>query len=111
MNDRIKNIIMLGSLIISMMCIFGAGTCCMIAFLWARYDHDMKLIALTGVISIASQMMATASTLLVGRAFGNNNDKPPSLPDPLPANSTLTSTSTSSLTTPPAPTVFTSPVV
>lgn len=92
MSDKLKIIIQLSSLIISILCIMLGGTLAMWAFIIARQDHDMKLIALTGVVSMASQAMATASTLLVGRTF--STEHPNGLPDPLPSNTTLKQTTT-----------------
>lgn len=93
MSDKVKSVLMFASVFISTICIAGAGALSLVAFMWARYDHDMKLIALTGVISIGSQMMATASTLLVGRAF-STNEQGTVIPNPLPAGTTMDQTTT-----------------
>jgi hypothetical protein len=38
-------------------------------FLLARFDHDMKLLALGNVLGQVTALMSTASTMLVGRDF------------------------------------------
>jgi hypothetical protein len=53
------------------------------AFLLARLDHDMKLLALGAVISTTSNLMGTASAILVGKpnpSTSGNHDLS-SLPD------------------------------
>ena len=80
------------SAIVSTICILISGALVTTIFVYSRFDHDLKLIALTSVVSIASQMMATASTLLVGKSFGT--DQSTLIPNPLPDRSKLTQSTT-----------------
>lgn len=50
-------------------------------FVLSRTDHDMKLMALGAVISNSSSLMATASTMLVGKDFGERTISAPPLPE------------------------------
>ena len=45
-------------------------------FSLSRGDHDMKLLALGAVISQASALMSTASTMLVGKDKRDASDAP-----------------------------------
>lgn len=49
-------------------------------FVMSRGDHDMKLLALGAAISQTSALMATASTMLVGRDFSHKGTDPSDLP-------------------------------
>ena len=91
-DEQMKKVLLIFTFCIAFQLIMGAGFLALISFLWSRYDHDLKLIALTGVISIASQMMATASTLLVGRSL--SAEKSNSIPNPIPSNSKFQQTLT-----------------
>lgn len=44
-------------------------------FLLARYDHDMKLLALGNVLGQITALMSTASTMLVGRDFSSSKNE------------------------------------
>jgi hypothetical protein len=62
--------------VIALTCMFLSTALVFIVFLYARLDHDMKLLALGAAISQASALMATASTMLVGRSFEGGSKLP-----------------------------------
>lgn len=67
------------------------------AFFLSRADHDLKLMSLTAVLSLGSGLMGIAGTLLVGL----QNYKALTTGD-LPPGSTIKSTSSDEVNTPPA---------
>ena len=54
---------------IAMVCVLGSSFLVSFVFLMSRMDSDMKLLALGACISQVSALMATASTILVGKSF------------------------------------------
>lgn len=70
-----------------------------VVFLLARYDHDMKLLALGNVLGQVTALMSTASTMLVGKDFSGHSQFPEiSVPD----GSKVDQTSTLAVQTPSA---------
>lgn len=70
------------------------------AFLLARNDHDMKLLALGAVISTSSTLIGTASTILVGKPNPATSQADSSLSSGVRAS--LTTNSATLESTPPA---------
>ncbi len=65
-------------------------------FFMSRGDHDMKLLALGAAISQSTALMATASTMLVGRDFSQHRDA-----SDLPQGAQVTTTTAETISTPP----------
>lgn len=63
--------------IVALICIVLGAILSFSVFYIARQDHDMKLLAIGGVLGFIAGMSATASTLLVGKPSG---EKPADLP-------------------------------
>jgi hypothetical protein len=70
-------------------------------FILCRFDHDLKLLSLGNVMGQVTALMATASTMLVGRDFSSAHTDLPTLD--VPAGSFVTQTNTTGVQTPPAP--------
>jgi hypothetical protein len=77
--------------VISLICIVLSTWMLFDIFLYSRNDHDMKLLALGAVIGQGSALMATASTLLVGKTFEGGSNRLPSAAD-LPPGAKATAT-------------------
>jgi hypothetical protein len=71
-------------------------------FILARFDHDMKLLALGNVLGQVTALMSTASTMLVGRDFSSGHTDLP--PGDFPAGTKVSSTLATDVQLPPAPT-------
>ena len=67
---------------IALACILASTTLVSILFIRCVSDHDMKMMALGAAISQVSALMATASTLLVGRS--TTSMPKPGTPPPSP---------------------------
>lgn len=87
---------------IALFCILLSTGLAFSIFVYSRGDHDMKLLALGAAISQISALMATASTMLVGKVFDSNTaggSKLLAFPDGPPGGSRVTEATT--LETPP----------
>lgn len=72
-------------------------------FFMARGDGDMKMLALGNVLGNTSQLIAIASTLLVGRAVGTHAGDPPM--GRIPPGAAVTSSQTTTVDTSASPKV------
>jgi hypothetical protein len=94
-NDKIKTLSMFSNVLIAVICILGGCTMGMVSFVLAHTDHDMKLIALSGVLQLSSTLIAVASTLLIGKAvMPDTHNGITGLPSPLPDNTSMKQTTT-----------------
>jgi hypothetical protein len=77
--------------VIALVCIVVSSWMGFDVFLYSRNDHDMKLLALGAVIGQISALMATASTLLVGKVFDGSMSRLPNAAD-LPPGAKVSAT-------------------
>jgi hypothetical protein len=83
--------------VIALVLIIMAGMLSTVVFWVSRNDHDMKLLALGGVLGFCAGATATASTLLVGKPADPAASRLPPVSDLAPGG---TATSTDSITAP-----------
>jgi hypothetical protein len=61
----------IGNVHIAIICIVGAIGVSIYTFAASRLDPGLRMAALVSMTNLAAALMATASTLLVGKTFGN----------------------------------------
>lgn len=74
-----------------------------VVFCMCRADGDMKMLALGNVLGQSSQLVAIASTLLVGRAATGHAGSPPL--GPIPPDAVVTSSQSTTVDTSASPKV------
>jgi len=82
---------------IATVCIAGAVGLSTYIFAASRMDPGLRMAALVSSTSIAAALMATASTLLVGKDFTTGKTNP----NDLPPGSVVTNTDNETVQTPP----------
>lgn len=87
--------------VIALVCIVLSTYLSMDIFLYSRNDHEMKLLALGAAISQIASVMATASTLLVGKVFDGVGAAGNRLPNPADLPPGVKATSSDSVQAPP----------
>lgn len=75
---------------IAIVCIMCAVFVSVYTFAASRMDPGLRMAALVSMTNLAAALMATASTLLVGKTFGSTKSDPSDLP-PGSTTSNLTS--------------------
>jgi hypothetical protein len=65
---------------IAIICILGAIGVSVYTFAASRLDPGLRMAALVSMTNLAAALMATASTMLVGKTFGPEKPNPSDLP-------------------------------
>ena len=84
--------------IIAVVCIIGAIGVSIYTFAASRLDPGLRMAALVSMTNLAAALMATASTLLVGKTFGGEKAQPSDIPT-LPPGVTSAQVDTTATTT------------